>query len=46
MDSLLLLALICFLAGGIWGAILRSWSLLLLGAGGVLLILSGHPLLH
>lgn len=46
MHVLLLLALICFLAGAIWGAILKSWPLLVLGVGGVLLILSGHPLLH
>lgn len=46
MDVLLFLALVCFLASGIWAAILRSWPLLLVAAGGVLLVVSGHPTFH
>lgn len=46
MNVLLFLSLICFLAAGIWGVIAGSWPLVLVGAGGILLIASGHPSFH
>lgn len=46
MDVLLFLALVCFLAAGIWAVMARSWPLLVVAAGGILLVVSGHPTFH
>lgn len=43
MNVLLFLALVCFLAAGAWGVIARSAPLVLVCAGGILLVISGHP---
>ena len=43
MNVLLFLSLLCFIVAGVWAVMNRSWPLLTVAAGGVLLVLALHP---